>query len=54
MQVRTHLRRLVELEYVQMHGSKTGQIFLYGLLYEDEGKDGNKFVMGLIDSDKLI
>ena len=51
--VKTHLRKLVELEYVLVHRSQRGQSFVYELLYRGEGTDGRPFVLGLIDVEKL-
>jgi hypothetical protein len=52
-QVRRHLDRLVEMEYVLIHRGRRGQSFVYELLWNGEGQDGNPFVMGLIDIEKL-
>lgn len=52
-QVRTHLDRLVALEYVLVHRGGRGQSFVYELLYDGGGKDGRPFVMGLADSATL-
>ena len=51
-QVKSHLRKLVSLEYVLIHRGR-GQRFVYELLYNSEGKDGKKFLMGLLDADEL-
>lgn len=52
-QLRRHLKRLVELEYVlRHHGGKRNQRE-YELLYQGEGKDGSSFLLGLIDASKL-
>lgn len=48
-QVRTHMDKLVTLEYVLAHRGRRGQSFVYELMYAGEGQDGNPFVMGLID-----
>jgi DNA primase len=48
-QVRVHLDRLVNMEYVLVHRGKRGQSFEYELLYRGEGQDGESFLMGLID-----
>jgi hypothetical protein len=48
-QVRVHLDRLVELEYVLVHRGGRGQSFEYELLYDGQGKDGQPFLTGLID-----
>jgi DNA primase catalytic core len=52
-QVRTHLDRLVTLEYVLVHRGGRGQGFVYELLYDGQGQDGEPFVMGLVDVDQL-
>ena len=48
-QVRTHLERLISLEYVLVHRGSRGQGFVYELLYDGQGQDGEPFVMGLVD-----
>ena len=52
-QVKKHLGNLVDLEYALIHRGGRGQSFVYELLYSGEGDEGSKFVMGLIDVDKL-
>jgi DNA primase len=52
-QVKAHMRRLVEMEYVIEHRARLGQGSLYELLYAGEGQDGRPFLMGLIDTAKL-
>lgn len=52
-QVRTHLDRLVELEYVLVHRGRGGQRYIYELLYNGEGAEDQPFLMGLIDPAKL-
>jgi hypothetical protein len=52
-QLRLHLDRLVELEYVLVHRGGRGQSFVYELLYDGKGQDGRPFVPGLIDVEKL-
>jgi hypothetical protein len=53
-QVRVHLERLKEMEYVLAHRGRRGQLFEYELLYAGEGVDGDKFVMGLVEVGKLV
>ena len=48
-QIKKHLTRLDDLEYVLIHKGKRGQSFEYELLYQGEGDDQNRFLMGLID-----
>jgi len=52
-QVRVHLERLVELEYLLVHRGGRGQCFEYELLYDGQGQDGAPFLTGLIDVDAL-
>jgi hypothetical protein len=48
-QVRTHLEKLVELEYVLVHRGTRGQSYVYELLYDGQGKDGTPFLQGLFE-----
>ena len=52
-QLKLHLARLVEMEYVLVHRGGRGQSFVYELLYDGAGQDGEPFVPGLIDVDQL-
>jgi hypothetical protein len=52
-QLKIHLSRLVELEYLLVHRGGRGQSFVFELVYGGEGKDGSRFVLGLIDTQKL-
>jgi DNA primase catalytic core len=52
-QLHVHLGRLVELEYVLAHRADHGQGFVYELVYDGQGKDGRRFLSGLIDPAKL-
>ncbi len=52
-QLRVHLDRLVEMEYLLVHRGGRGQSFVYELLYDGQGKDGQAFMMGLIDVAQL-
>ncbi len=52
-QVRTHLNKLVDMEYMIVHRGKQGRRFVYELLYGGEGHEGQPFLMGLIDPAKL-
>ena len=46
-QVRDHLAKLVDLEYLLVHRGRRGRQFVYELLYEGEGQSGESFLMGL-------
>ena len=48
-QLAVHLSRLVDLEYLLVHRGGRGQSFVYELLYAGEGRDGSRFLPGLID-----
>lgn len=50
-QLKVHLARLVELEYVLAH--RAGASFGYELVYDGEGRDGKPFVPGLLDVEQL-
>lgn len=52
-QVKTHMHKLEELEYVLVHRGGRGQSFVYELLYDGAGGDGQPFLMGLIDVETL-
>jgi hypothetical protein len=47
------LKKLVDLEYVIVHRGRNGQRYVYELLYGGEGREGQPFLMGLIDPAKL-
>ena len=48
-QLKTHLKRLEELEYLILHRGGRGQTFVYELAYQGKGEDGHPFLMGLLD-----
>jgi hypothetical protein len=53
--VRTHLGRLVELEYVLVHRGGRGQSFVYELLYQERpGSEARPDAMGLMDARTLL
>lgn len=52
-QLKVHLGRLVELEYVLTHRADHGCGFVYELTYDGQGKDGSRFLSGLLDVEKL-
>lgn len=52
-QVKKHMQRLEALEYVLIHRGRRGQSFAYELLYQNEGGEGEAFVMGLVDAANL-
>ena len=51
--LKVHMARLVELEYLLAHRGGRGQSYTYELLYLGEGEEGNAFLMGLLDVEKL-
>ena len=52
-QLQVHLHRLAELEYLLTHRADHGQGFVYELVYDGTGKDGGRFLPGLLDVEKL-
>ena len=52
-QLKVHLRRLEDMEYLLVHRGGRGQSFVYELLYDGQGTTGDAFLMGLIDTSKL-
>ncbi len=51
--LRKHLKRLIELEYVLPHRTGHGNSKQYELLYDGQGRKGETFLLGLMDSAKL-
>ena len=49
-QLRVHLARLVEMEYLLVHRGSRGLAFVYELLWQGEGLNGRSFVLGLLDT----
>jgi DNA primase len=52
-QLKVHMQRLEELEYLIPHRALRGQGFEYELVYDGQGKDGAPFLTGLLDVEKL-
>jgi hypothetical protein len=52
-QVRHHLTRLIQLEFVLAHRTGHGNAKEYELLYDGQGRDGESFLLGLADPSKL-
>jgi hypothetical protein len=52
-QVRTHVEKLVALEYVLVHRGGRGRLFSYELVYDGQGHDGAPFLVGLRDVERL-
>jgi len=52
-QLKVHLRRLEDMEYLLVHRGGRGQSFVYELLYGGQGTAGDAFLMGLIDTSEL-
>jgi DNA primase len=48
-QLRVHLERLVQMEYLIEYGGRRGNLVEYELIYDGEGQEGNRFLMGLQD-----
>jgi hypothetical protein len=52
-QVRHHLKRLIELEYVLPHRTGHGNAKEYEFLYEGQGRTGAPFLLGLVNPAQL-
>jgi len=52
-QLRVHLRRLEELEYLLVHRGGRGQSFVYELVFESRDDSGKPLLPGLIEIEKL-
>jgi hypothetical protein len=52
-QLKVHLRRLEELEYLLVHRGGRGQSFVYELLHGLPSEPGTKYLAGLIDVEQL-
>jgi DNA primase len=52
-QLKVHLQRLVDLEYLLAHQGGRGQLFVYELLWDGTGKDGGACLPGLVDIESL-
>jgi DNA primase len=53
-QLKVHLARLVDLEYLAVHPAPgRGGRYAYELVYRGEGRDGERFVLGLLDVETL-
>jgi hypothetical protein len=52
-QLKVHLHRLEELEYLLAHRGGRGQSFVYELLFESKGDDSKPMLPGLIDVARL-
>jgi len=50
-QLKVHLRRLLDMEYLLVHSSDRGHAFVFELLWNGEGADGERFVLGLLDAE---
>ena len=52
-QLKVHLHRLEELEYLLVHAGGRGQSLVYELVYEGDPKHGTPLLAGLIDVEQL-
>ncbi|MGH9150390.1 MAG: DNA primase, partial [Acidimicrobiales bacterium] len=53
-QLKVHLARLVDLELVLAHRGEGGPGFVYELAWAGQGRDGERFVIGLTDPATLV
>lgn len=52
-QLKVHLDRLVDMEYLYAHRGRRGVSYAYELVYKGEESQNSSFVMGLLDPAKL-
>jgi DNA primase len=52
-QLKIHLHRLEEMEFLLVHRGGRGQSFSYELLYDGRGNDGRTFLTGLLEAEEL-
>ena len=52
-QLKMHLHRLEELEYLLVHAGRRGQTILYELAYGGEARERERFLVGLLDVEAL-
>jgi len=52
-QIKKHMNRLQDMEYVLVHRGGRGQSFVYELLYQGEGDDGGRFLLGLSNMENV-
>jgi DNA primase len=52
-QLKVHLHRLAELEYLLVHRGGRGQGFVYELAWDGRTGEGGSFLAGLVDPDEL-
>jgi hypothetical protein len=52
-QLKIHMSRLEELEYLAVHRAGRGQGFVNELVYDGQGKDGTPFLAGLVEAAKI-
>ena len=52
-QLKIHLQRLEDFEYLVVHRGARGQSYVYELLYDGQGQDGARFLPGLLDIEDL-
>jgi hypothetical protein len=53
MQVKRHLAKLAELEYLIIHSGGRGQQWRYEVIYRGEGQENERFLLGLIGTANL-
>ncbi|MFO7899035.1 MAG: DNA primase [Planctomycetota bacterium] len=49
--VHIHLKELAEFEYVSVESDRVNNTYRYRLLYDGQGKDGSRFMLGLEEPD---
>ena len=52
-QLKIHFSRLEEMEYLLLHRGGRGQSFIYELVYQGQGEQGERFTSGLLSLDNI-
>ncbi len=51
--VHRYIKELIDLEYILIESGRNGSQYRYRLAYEGQGKDGSRFVLGLVSVEDL-
>ena len=52
-QLKVHLDRLADMEYLLVRHGQNGRRYVYELVYQGQGRDGSRFALGLLDVEAL-
>lgn len=53
-QLKVHLGRLEEMEYMGVHVAGRGKTMVYELVYSGEADESDRFMLGLVNPDELV